>query len=211
MEAKIVPLIQKYFKIHFKNGDIHTGKNRLIYEVAVRFVENFLKQEKTIVSNPNNRLRVLATEENYATTISVEGLDFPVKIHGQVDRIEELNGIIRIVDYKTGMVKSADLKVSDFTRINTFKYSKAIQVMLYAYMYSKSSNYKPKTVIEAGIYSFKNLKEGFLGMNFSSNSRQPVSEITEDVLEAFMTQIKGVISEIYNRDIPFTEVNDLPY
>ncbi|MDD7915678.1 PD-(D/E)XK nuclease family protein [Polaribacter ponticola] len=44
---KIAPtLVNKHFKIHFKNGDLTTGKNRLIFEVANRFVANFLAQEK---------------------------------------------------------------------------------------------------------------------------------------------------------------------
>ena len=36
--------------------------------------------------------------------IQLESFDFPIKIAGKVDRIEERDGVIRIVDYKTGKV-----------------------------------------------------------------------------------------------------------
>ena len=68
------------FKIEFKNGDISTGKNRLIFEVANKFVRNFLVKEKELVNNEKNSLKIIATEENLDTIINIEGIDFPNKI-----------------------------------------------------------------------------------------------------------------------------------
>ena len=43
----------KFFTVSFtkKNGDLRTGKNRLIFEVANRFVVNFLAQEKKLLKD----------------------------------------------------------------------------------------------------------------------------------------------------------------
>ena len=86
----------------------------------------------------NDTLKIIATEEDLEATITIEGFDFPIKLQGQVDRIDELNGVTRIIDYKTGNVTAANLKVLDISFIAEEKYSKAIQVLLYAYLYSQN-------------------------------------------------------------------------
>ena len=88
--------------------------------------------------------------------INFPGIDFPIKIKGIVDRIDEFDGVTRIIDYKTGKVNATDLKVLNFEEIRTVKYSKAIQILLYAYMYSQNNSLKTDGALEAGIISFKN-------------------------------------------------------
>ena len=211
MKNQTKKLVTKYFKEEFKNGDLSTGRNRLIFEVANRFVINFLNQEKELLSDINNQLKIIATEENLATEIEIDGIDFPIKIHGQVDRVDELNGVLRIIDYKTGMVSSSNLRVPNFEDLRDDKHHKAIQVLLYAYIYSKTKNYNFTKPLEAGIYSFKNLNNGFLSVNFSSNYRKPDLEINQERLDSFIEEIKNYIKEIYDLEIPFLEPADLKY
>lgn len=204
-------LVIKYFKIEFKNGDISTGKNRLIFEVANRFVANFLTKERALLKDKNNQLKIVATEENLSAEITVDGLDFPIKLHGNVDRVDELNGELRIIDYKSGMVKSPELKVLDFNALREKEQYKAIQVLLYAFLYTKSKNFDFTKNLKAGIYSFKNLNEGFLSINFSSNYRNPETNITQEKLQEFIAQLKEYLLEIYNMEQEFLEPADLKY
>ena len=210
MLKKSKSLVEKHFRIGFKSGDLKTGKNRLIFEVANRFVVNFLQQELTLLKEGNNQLKIIATEENLAATIRVDGLDFPIKIHGQVDRVDELNGVTRIIDYKSGMVSSTNLKVPTFSNIRDEKYHKAVQVLLYAFLYTKSTNYDFNKPLEAGIISFKNLKNGFLSTNFSA-SRTKDTLITEEKLAEFIEEIKLFLIEIYDLETPFIEPPNLKY
>lgn len=205
MKTNALSLVEKQFKIHFKNGDVSTGKNRLIFEVAHRYIQNFLKMERSLVSNENNTLKIVATEEDLSTEIRVDGLDFPIKIHGKVDRVDELNGELRIIDYKTGMVNSSQLRVVDFENLREEKYHKAIQVLLYTFLYSKTKKHDFSQPLKAGIYSFKNLNSQFLGVNFSSNYRKADFEITEERLQEFIIEIKEFIQEIFNPEITFLE------
>ncbi|UTD15868.1 PD-(D/E)XK nuclease family protein [Tenacibaculum mesophilum] len=211
MQKKTKELVTFYFSKHFKNGDLTTGKNRLIFEVANRFVENFLLKEKQLLKDENNQLKIIATEQELSSEIMVEGINFPIKIKGIVDRIDELNGVTRIIDYKTGMVDSTNLKVLDFEVIRDLKYHKAIQVMLYAFLYTQHTQFNFEKRLTAGIISFKNLKSGFLQMNFSSNYRKPDNAITEERLEEFIAEIKNLLTELYEPTINFIEPTDLPY
>ncbi|MEE9408353.1 MAG: PD-(D/E)XK nuclease family protein [Polaribacter sp.] len=211
MQKKAKDLVVKHFKKEFKNGDISTGRNRLIFEVANRFVSNFLLQEKELVSDKNNTLKIIATEDNLAAEIEIEGIDFPIKLHGQVDRVDELNGVVRIIDYKTGMVSSTNLRVPEFENLRDEKHLKAIQVLMYAYLYSKSKKHNFNQPLEAGIYSFKNLNSGFLSIDFAQARKVPETKITEEKLEEFLQEIKTYIKEIYNLEKAFIEPADLKY
>jgi ATP-dependent helicase/nuclease subunit B len=198
MFLKVDDLVVFYFKKHFHSSDVFTGKNRLIFEVSKDYVNRFLENEKSLLQN-NNRLKIIATEQNLETTLEIDGLDFPIKIHGNVDRIDELNGTIRVIDYKTGSVEAGNLKVPDLSSIADEKYSKAIQVLLYPYMFSKTN--KIAASFEGGIISFKNLNGGFLKINFDKNDH----EITQEKLDEFIVSIKELIQELFDINIPFTE------
>jgi len=77
-------------------------------------------------------------------------LPFPIKIGGSVDRIEERNGSIRIIDYKTGKVEKANLTLNSWTGLTKdIKNDKIIQILAYAFMYELHANGKP---IEVGQY-----------------------------------------------------------
>lgn len=203
------PLVEKYFRKHFKSGEMKRGKNRLIFEVANRYIERFLSSENEVVK-AGHQLKIIATEQQLETTLQIPGIDFPVKIKGIVDRIDELNGVTRVIDYKTGMVAANDLRIADLELLKDFKYSKAIQILLYSQLYSQDKNIA-EGQLEAGIYSFKNLKNGFLRVNFSSNYRSPDYTISEERLQEAMDRIGEVIAEIYNPLISFKEPEELPF
>ena len=201
-------LIIKNFKKHFKSGDVTTVKNRLIFEVANRFIERFLKKELDVVKQ--HSLKIIATEKQLEASISVQGIDFPIKIKGIVDRVDELNGTIRVIDYKTGIVKPAGLKLGGVENIEDYKYSKAIQLLLYTFLYTKNTpHFNFNTPIIAGIFSFKNLKGGLLEVNFSEawGKKDPV--ITTERLDNFMQQIEQLLVKIYSTEHSFKEPKEL--
>ena len=156
-------------------------------------------------------IKILGAELKLETSIHVPGIDFPIKIRGVVDRIDEFNGVTRIIDYKTGKVNPADLKVLNFEEIKDVKYSKAIQVLLYAFLYCQNNSLAKEQPLIAGIISFKNLKAGLLKINFSSKIKNPEHIITEEKLDDFMNQISLLLQEIYNSEITFKEPKKLSF
>ena len=211
MQQKIAPVLSCYFEQYYPNGNIDTGKNKIIFEVAKSYVQRFLRLElKQIIQG--HTIKILETEQKYSCELPVEGLDFPIKLNGEVDRIDEYNGITRIIDYKTGKVEANQLKILDFSVMSDdYKYTKALQVMLYAYLYLNNNESKKHTPIQAGIYSFKNLNSGFLKMNFSNKRNVPNNLITIEQLDNFAVELKRLIKEILNPNIPFTQNINLPF
>lgn len=210
MQQKINPLLIKFFEKHYKKGNIETGKNKLIFEVCKNHINRFLKQELQGISK-GNRLKIIALEAKLNCEISIEGIDFPINLNGIVDRIDELNGCTRIIDYKTGKVEAKQLKMDDFSVISEdYKYTKAMQVMLYSFMYA-SNVVSNLSELESGIISFKNLNAGFLKMNFSDKPRGVDTLVSEERINEFMVETKTIIKEILNPEIPFIQKENLPF
>ena len=206
LKPKIEQTVTYHFKNEYKEGDISKGKNLIIFEIAKRYVSNFLDLEiKTLKAG--DKIKIIAIEADNNITINIPELNFPIKIKGKVDRVDECNGVTRIIDYKTGSVQQNQVEVVNWEDIATDykKYSKSFQVLTYAYMMQKSN--KINLPIEAGIISFKNLSSGFLKFSKkeSTFSRSKNALITADTLVDFETELKKLILEICNPKIDFTE------
>ncbi|MDT0553704.1 PD-(D/E)XK nuclease family protein [Urechidicola vernalis] len=200
-------LVISNFNKVYVNGNIATGKNKLIFEVSKKYLDRFLNMELADVK-AGKEIKIIALEQKLSYNLKVDGIDFPIKLGGIVDRIDEVDGVLRILDYKTGMVKAADLKLNDFSKMKLdYKYTKAMQVMLYAFLYKMNSEDSGSSMMEAGIISFKNLNNGFLKMNFGEG-RSKDNEITSERLENYIEDLKQILIEIFDASIPFKENPD---
>ena len=118
-----------------------------------------------------------------------------------MDRIDKINGVLRIVDYKTGKVEQKDLNVKDMKDIiKDYKYHKAFQVLCYGYLYASKNHYSSDKELLAGIYSFKNFKEDFLNVS-----------INKETIQEFLECLKELIREILDKKQPFIENLETPY
>jgi len=199
--AKVDDEVLKQFRIVYKEGEIKKGRNLLAFEVAKRNVQNFLKTELEQIK-AGDAVKIIALEETYERMLNHPDLPFPVLIKGNVDRIEQRNGRLRIIDYKTGKVETGDVSLKQWHKLTSdIKSDKIIQVLAYAYMYAPKVQDQE---IEAGIISFKNLRSGFLPFNFTENKIQ-VSIVNEEISTNYITQLVVLLKEILNKEIPFTE------
>ena len=203
MKRQIQDEVTLQFKKTFRGGTFTKGKNLIIFEVAKRYISNFIDREIFEVE-AGNTIKVIKIETDLTLNIPISELDFPVKIHGKVDRVDEYNGQYRIIDYKTGLVNQGDVEIINWEELNQdYKFSKAFQVLTYALMMNAEI---PVNNVEAGIISFKNLGSGFLkfGTKTSPYSKRD-QQITNDTLETFAVELKKLILEICNPNIPFIE------
>ncbi|MDN3675153.1 PD-(D/E)XK nuclease family protein [Flavobacterium branchiarum] len=193
--------VLKQFKLVYKEGEIKKGRNLLAFEVAKRNVTNFLKVELDSIKE-GDAIKILAIEETFGRTLTHPSLPFPVLIKGNVDRIEQRNGIIRIIDYKTGKVDKANVVLKNWDGLVTdIKNDKIIQVLAYAFMYENNAKGLP---IEAGIISFKNLKSGFLPFGLKEE-KDTNTIITSEIMKDYLEQIVLLLNEILDIEKPFEE------
>lgn len=202
--SKINQLVTQNFKKVYVNGSLDEGKNKLILEVAINFVKRFIRQEINDLKNGNS-IKIIALEMELTESFQFEKLGFSVTFHGFVDRVDEYNGALRIIDYKTGKVDQSQMKIYNYNEnIQNYKYSKALQVMLYSCMITQHLQYDLSIPMLAGIISFKNHKSGFLAVNFSDNKTFD-SNITIERQIEFLQNMETLLLEILNPEIAFVE------
>ena len=189
------------FKEIYKEGEIKKGKNLLAFEVAKRNVYNFLKLEQSEIRNGDS-IKILFLEHSLERILEHPALPYPVKIKGNVDRVEIRNGTIRIVDYKTGKVESKNLVLSHWENLtDDIKNEKIIQLLCYAFMMEKHISDQPT---EVGIISFKNLKNGFLPFGFKYD-KTPQIIIDDNIMKNFIEELVVLLLEILDKTVPFEE------
>jgi len=193
--------VLKQFKLVYKEGEIKKGRNLLAFEVAKRNISNFLKVELESIKK-GDAIKILHLEKECERILEHPSLPFPIKIAGKVDRIEERNGVIRIIDYKTGKVEKTNVTLKSWNGLTEeIKNDKIIQILAYAFMYENDANGKP---MEAGIISFKNLKSGFLPFNFKEGKEENTI-INSTILSDYLEQMVLLLDEILDETKPFEE------
>ncbi|NER14303.1 PD-(D/E)XK nuclease family protein [Leptobacterium flavescens] len=206
MESGAEELIAREFRKVYKSGDFSRGKNLIIFNIALKYVEKFLQQEKEDLRK-GAEIRILFIESNLKKAIHIPELGFPVYLKGKVDRVDQRNGSVRIIDYKTGKVNQGDVEIVNWEDLTSdYKFSKAFQVLAYTCMFDEAAI--KDRIVEAGIISFKNTQSGFL--RFSKKDKAGAyakkdSTIGEEIREQFLAELKKLILEIFDPGIPITE------
>lgn len=203
LKPEIEKLVRRHFTNSYTDGDIGRGKNLIAFRVAVRYVENFIDRE--IENAKKHRIRLLGLEESLEMQLSLPEIDFPVFIRGKLDRIDELDGTLRIIDYKTGSTTPGQVEIVAWEDIIAhYDQSKAFQLLCYALLYTDKHSVE---ALEAGIISFKNLSAGLLrfATKAAKGSRSKNTTIDPEVLQLFQGQLKTLILEICDPKVPLVQ------
>jgi len=200
MLPKIKAKLDLLFKEEFKKGAIDKGKNFLIYTVAEQFIKSFIDTEMTVLDK-GTEMHIKGLEEVLKGSIEIESVDFAIKLNGSADRIDSVNGKVRIIDYKTGKVDKNELVVDEMEKlISEKKYNKGFQLYLYAYLYQQM--HPGVESFEAGIITFRALKKGVLKAGFKEGKKANTM-MDKDLLQDFETELKGLLAQIFDSNIPF--------
>lgn len=195
LATKTPEVVKTHFYKNLPGVDILKGKFLLVFNVIVKYLQNFIAQE--IKQVEKHKIKILGLEEKLVVQLNMPELDFPVKLKGTLDRVDQIDGVTRIIDYKTGKVEPRNVKITDWEElVLNYDKSKAFQLLCYAFLYSKKHD---ANSLQAGIYSFKNLSQGFLP--FFSNG----INIDHDTLNTFESYLKRIVLEICHSRIPFPE------
>ena len=199
----IQQLVQKHFRKSYSDSGTLVGKNLIAFNVIKTYVENFLDTEITV--SKTHQIKILGLEEKFRLRLNIPELGFPVFLKGKLDRIDEKDGSLRIIDYKSGRVQANQLEIVEWDEmIEDYHYSKAFQLLCYALMYNDSV---PIQQIQAGIISFKNRSSGLLTFAIKEHRRSRTKEIgiTQETLTNFEKVLYKLILEICNPKLPFEE------
>lgn len=173
------------------------GMNFIHRAIAKKVIENILNHDLELIKQGNS-LEIIDIERRF------ESVDFyldeakkdKVSFFGFIDRIDRLNGTVRIIDYKTAKIKNLTIKIDSDNIDNYFhkdERKQALQLCIYQYVVQSLPEFWGFP-IETGIWSFADAKKGVVSLEFAEGN-----------LDDAMKSVQSLILEILNPDIHFTE------
>lgn len=188
------------------------GNDTIMYNVVKRLILRTLNYDMK-----NAPLTIMGVEDpfRYDIEFNTEGFSHSITIKGIIDRLDSAstgNGStqVRVVDYKTGMSQPsiADIE-SIFQPEKIDKHSDYyLQTMLYSIIKSKQLNVP---IAPALLYPGRITKEDYNPvLTFGSGAKKFTISNAAEYEAEFMESLKGLLSEIFNRNHPFspTEYTD---
>jgi ATP-dependent helicase/DNAse subunit B len=118
-----------------------------------------------------------------------------------IDRVDVQSGVKRIVDYKTGGVKEAELKIDSVEDAFDGQHAKALQLLFYAWLYHKNRHGQHPT-LEAEIVSLRSISASY-PLLIEENKA-----LSEEVFLLFEDMLIGTIRDILDPEIDFSAAVD---
>lgn len=169
------------------------GMNYIHKIMATKVVNQIVQYDIDLVGDGNS-LEIVDLEYYF------EGVEFPlddlqkVYFHGYIDRIDRLNGQLRILDYKTAKIENLKLKIDEknyehYLRNKDKK--QALQLCIYQFVVERLPEFKGQS-ISTGIWSFAQVDRGPAELVFEKGN-----------LDDALVSIENIILEILNPDLDF--------
>ena len=125
------------FSNFFLDKRFSIGKNILKYHHFKKCIENLLKELLRIEQFGD--YQILETEKQFLLLIQflINGEKKPINFVGQIDRVDSTKDSVRLVDYKTGLVRKIDLTVNGLNQL--YKKDKAFQLFFYGLLWNENN------------------------------------------------------------------------
>ncbi|WP_312207383.1 PD-(D/E)XK nuclease family protein [Epilithonimonas hominis] len=175
------------------------GMNYIHKEIAKRVVRNIVEYDLELVNN-GSALEILDLEKEINCDFFLdENQNDKISFYGFIDRIDRLDGITRVIDYKTAKPKKLTVNLGKNKEEKlpelffNDEYKQALQLSIYKYCIKNVLNINPDN-IETAIWSFAEVNNGPQKLNFNDIEDSEVED-----------SIRNLIFEILNPEIPFVE------
>jgi hypothetical protein len=206
--------LQKAFEMHYSLGTGKQfkaeGRNLIAQSIAKKLTMEILKNDESYAP-----FEILGLE------LDELPLDFQltggrkVKLKGIIDRVDSKEGLVRVMDYKSG----ADNKVfygieTLFDREHPKRNKAAMQTFYYGMLYLDKNAVAEDTKVLAGLYNSRELfNDSFqVELELKAEGARGKGALVQDIrpfMPEFVGGLKMLLEEIFNEETPFDQTDDL--
>lgn len=191
-----------FAEIFFKTDHVRplTGQNFLIAEMIRKYVEKILFWD-----SKRTPFNYIGSEKRITGKIMLDH-GTKIQLKGFIDRLDEVNGTIRIVDYKSGKGNNSFDTVANLFDKDYKDRSKAVmQVFMYAWMYGHETGEKQ---LRPSIYYTRTLFSEMFDSGVYVRSGRGKRELVSDFSvyrDDFEAALKNCLQEIFDPSVSFTQ------
>lgn len=197
-------IARAFAELFFKSPVVRPleGENFLTGEMIRKYAEKILEQDVRFTP-----FHYIESEKKVRATITLSDKRV-VQLKGFIDRVDSLDRVLRIVDYKTGSGKLEFESVEGLFDKEAKDRPKAVmQVFLYAWMYQQLPEYTGMP-IQPAIYYLRTLfQRSFDPVVEQKRGRGKADKVNsfQDFASDFEDKLRQCLDEIFDLDIPFTQ------
>ena len=224
-ESQVEPLLDLVFDVHvfhptgdkwhtseriremadrgFRPGNEYSGELVIYRSVILQYLEQLLRYD---TRHAPIRLMGTEVERKFAMDIRPHGAEpLVIETGGRIDRLDEVDGCVRVVDYKTGNHVPEVRSMEQVTGLGDSHEGYYLQTFLYAYaqMWQSAPGCRIKPVL---FYPGKaSLRDYDPTLRIGG---QEINDFGKQVAEEFIGGLKERVSEIFSPALPFTQCSD---
>lgn len=183
-------------KLEHQGEFYERGINYIHKTVAEKVVRSIIEYDKKLLQQ-GHELKIIGLEKTFEEIplFLDETQTETVYLRGVIDRLDILDGTLRIIDYKTAKVSNLNLNITPENLAQFFhKDEKKQALQLVLYLYVLPYLFPEYQEIKAGIWSFSSVGKGVISI-----------DADQEKLNNALDAIREIIKEIINPDIPFVE------
>lgn len=189
-----------------RNGIEFNGLQLINRQVIMDFVRRQLNIDKAVP------FRIVALEEKIIGQIAIGG-GRNLQIGGIVDRLDEIDGYLRVADYKTGKAPTGyPADVADIFTFNKRKHTDYyLQTLFYCSLIRHNETYNPQHLKVSPSLLFVQKKATHPAdymLRFSKDRKSTPIEDIADCEDEFRENLTRVLTEIFNPNVPFALTSD---
>ena len=191
-------LTQKFIEEYGK--DYNYGKNIIAFQTILKNVKELINNDISKVEK-GVKIKVLIIEELLTVNLKTTNSEIKFALKGKMDRVQEEDGVLHVLDYKTGNVEPNKLTFSDNEDIIQNKKTNIIQLACYNLIVSSILNSnKP---FKSGIISFKHINQGTLWMKEKISFKERKDIFNEEDLKNFENLVYEIVEDIHDVNSTF--------
>ena len=189
----------------------YSGTQSINFDVILKYLRQILRMDMELYAP----FQYIGSEsDGYKHYIEVPdplqpGSKLQIRLKGIIDRMDCKDGILRIVDYKTGKDKGAPATIDDLFPPTESKKrkSQAFQIMYYAYIMSMQPQFSKYRLAPTLLYTRTSSKPSKEDIYYKLGN-DVLTDFTSQCRQEFEERLKYMISEIFNPDITFEPTDD---
>ena len=196
--------IRDFYKIKEGEELELSGQLHIARAIFIKYLNAILDYDQK-----NGSFRVHGLEKGYQVGIPVStstGVR-EVALGGYIDRVDEKDGVIRLIDYKTG---KDDKKVASiaslFERQDKKRNKAAMQTLLYAYFF-QFQNPDNRRPLKPAIFNIKEIYNPKFNP-FLTLGDTEIQDYFQFQAE-FESGLKGLLAELFDPNVPFDQTEDV--
>jgi hypothetical protein len=212
IKKRIDGSVRKSFSKHY--GQEHEsdfqfeGKNILGREIIRNYVIKIIEKDKD-----QSPIEIMGLEKKYSCELHlvINGSQVKVGLKGIIDRVDRKDGVIRIIDYKSGKDESSFKDVRGlFDKTDTNRNKAIFQTFFYALLFIKTHPEFEKGPIISGLYNLLELYGEDFDVRIKFKGRGSSRHIDDVIpyMDEYEHHLKNLIAEIYDPAIPFKHDED---